>query len=118
MAIISSLLDGLQPEARHTVLASLIDQLRFPNRHTHYFSYVVLYLFVESAGEAIKEAIARILVERLIAHKPHPWGLLVTFVELVKNAHYKFWEYRFTFSSPEVQHLLRTLTQSCLKADV
>lgn len=117
MAIILGIIDSLQlAELRHMVISTLIDQLRFPNRHTHFFSYVVLYLFVESAGESVKEAITRILVERLVAHKPHPWGLLVTYVELVKNAHYKFWEYRFTFATPEVQHLLRTLTQTCLKA--
>lgn len=115
IAVLLGLLDSLQAELRHLLLATLVDQLRFPNRHTHYFSYVILYLFVESPGEAIKEAIARILVERLIAHKPHPWGLLVTFVELVKNAHYKFWEYRFTYATPEVQHLLRALAQTCLK---
>lgn len=115
MAIISGLIETLSSELRYIVLSTLIDQLRFPNRHTHYFSYVVLYLFVESSGEQVKEQISRILVERLIAHKPHPWGILVTFVELVKNAHYKFWEYRFANSNPEVQHILRTITQTCLK---
>jgi CCR4-NOT transcription complex subunit 1 len=119
MAILSGLLDALQaPESRYTLLAFLVDQLRFPNRHTHYFSYVILYLFVEPhTGEAVKDQITRILVERLLAHKPHPWGLLVTFVELVKNAHYRFWEYRFTRASPEVEHILRSIAQSCLSAD-
>ena len=28
------------------------------------------------------------LVERLIVHRPHPWGLLITFIELIKNPRY------------------------------
>jgi hypothetical protein len=32
-----------------------------------------------------------VLVERLIVHRPHPWGLLITFIELIKNPRYNFW---------------------------
>ena len=28
------------------------------------------------------------LLERLIVHRPHPWGLLITFIELIKNPRY------------------------------
>ena len=34
------------------------------------------------------------LLERLIVYRPHPWGLLVTFIELIKGEEYNFWEYR------------------------
>jgi CCR4-Not complex component, Not1 len=27
---------------------------------------------------------ARVLLERLIVNRPHPWGLLITFIELIK----------------------------------
>ena len=27
----------------------------------------------------------RVLIERLIVNKPHPWGLLNTFYELIRN---------------------------------
>ena len=33
----------------------------------------------------MQEQITRVLVERLIVHRPHPWGLLITFIELIKN---------------------------------
>ena len=33
----------------------------------------------------MQEAITRVLLERLIVHRPHPWGLLITFIELIKN---------------------------------
>jgi hypothetical protein len=26
----------------------------------------------------------RVLLERLIVNRPHPWGLLITFIELIK----------------------------------
>ena len=32
----------------------------------------------------------RVLLERLIVNRPHPWGLLITFIELVKNPRYAF----------------------------
>ncbi len=35
--------------------------------------------------QVVKEAITRVLLERLIVHRPHPWGLLITFIELIKN---------------------------------
>ena len=34
--------------------------------------------------EIIQEQITRVLLERLIVNKPHPWGLLITFIELIK----------------------------------
>ncbi len=36
----------------------------------------------------MQEAITRVLLERLIVHRPHPWGLLITFIELIKNPRY------------------------------
>ena len=40
--------------------------------HTHYFSCVVLALFGEADSEAVQEQITRVLLERLIVHRPHP----------------------------------------------
>merc|ERR1712210_6413 len=67
------------------------NQLRYPNSHTHYFSCCLLYLFAEANTEAIQEQITRVLLERLIVNRPHPWGLLITFIELIKNPTFKFW---------------------------
>ena len=40
--------------------------------HTHYFSCVLLALFGEAESEAVQEQITRVLLERLIVHRPHP----------------------------------------------
>lgn len=37
----------------------------------------------------IQEQITRVLLERLIVNRPHPWGLLITFIELIKVT---FWQ--------------------------
>jgi CCR4-NOT transcription complex subunit 1 len=69
---------------RYLLLSAIANHLRYPNKHTQYFSCVLLYLFTKASQEAVKEQIARVLVERLIVARPHPWGLLTTFIELIK----------------------------------
>ena len=80
----------LDPVGRYHFIGALTNQLRFPNNHTYYFSCVILKLFLDELPnqEAIQEQITRVLLERLIVNRPHPWGLLVTFIELVKNPMY------------------------------
>ncbi|KAF5190712.1 Ccr4-not transcription complex subunit [Thalictrum thalictroides] len=49
------------------------NQLCYPNNHTHYFSFVFLYLFADADKETIiQEQIMRVLLERLIVNRPHP----------------------------------------------
>lgn len=75
----------LDMEGRYLLMSAIANHLRYPNAHTHYFSCVLLWLFGESREELIQEQITRVLLERLIVHRPHPWGLLITFIELIKN---------------------------------
>ncbi|CAG4984058.1 unnamed protein product [Parnassius apollo] len=65
-------------EGRYLFLNAIANQLRYPNSHTHYFSCCLLYLFAEANSEAVQEQITRMLLERLIVNRPHPWGLLIT----------------------------------------
>jgi CCR4-Not complex component, Not1 len=41
--------------------------------------------FGSTSQEIVQEQITRVLLERLIVNRPHPWGLLITFIELIKN---------------------------------
>ncbi|KAG5626964.1 hypothetical protein H5410_012182, partial [Solanum commersonii] len=41
--------------------------------------------FTVNGQEMIQEQITRVLLERLIVNRPHPWGLLITFIELIKD---------------------------------
>lgn len=45
----------------------------------------------------------RVLLERLIVNRPHPWGLLITFIELIKNPAFKFWSHDFVHCAPEIE---------------
>ncbi|VVC94202.1 unnamed protein product, partial [Leptidea sinapis] len=90
-------------EGRYLFLNAIANQLRYPNSHTHYFSCCLLYLFAEANSEAVQEQITRMLLERLIVNRPHPWGLLITFIELIKNPAYKFWSHEFVHCAPEIE---------------
>ncbi|XP_028158928.1 CCR4-NOT transcription complex subunit 1 isoform X2 [Ostrinia furnacalis] len=92
-------------EGRYLFLNAIANQLRYPNSHTHYFSCCLLYLFAEANSEAVQEQITRMLLERLIVNRPHPWGLLITFIELIKNPIYKFWTHEFVHCAPEIEKL-------------
>lgn len=170
--IFQSLIGELDTEGRYLFLNAIANQLRYPNNHTHYFSFILLYLFAESNQvrisvgwyyigyllhfccsfqiyenilcfhqEIIQEQITRVLLERLIVNKPHPWGLLITFIELIKvkiifnlilflsflkqnvplrllmfmfqNPRYNFWNRSFIRCAPEIEKLFESVARSC-----
>jgi CCR4-NOT transcription complex subunit 1 len=49
---------------------------------------------------------SRVLLERLVANRPHPWGLLITFLELVRNPNLKLWSREFMSISPDVKRFV------------
>ncbi|XP_063227280.1 CCR4-NOT transcription complex subunit 1 isoform X2 [Bacillus rossius redtenbacheri] len=114
MDIFQNLAVDLDTEGRYLFLNAIANQLRYPNSHTHYFSCTLLYLFAEANTEAIQEQITRVLLERLIVNRPHPWGLLITFIELIKNPTYKFWNHEFVHCAPEIEKLFESVARSCM----
>ena len=101
--------------SRYNFLCAIANQLRYPNSHTHFFSYALLHLF--GTGQAdqhesdIPNQITRVLVERLIVHRPHPWGVIITLLELLKNGVYNLWEHEFVKASPEVSNMLSNILE-------
>jgi len=114
MELFRTLVSELDAEGRYYFLNAVANQLRFPNNHTHYFSVVLLYMFADAKKEPVQEQIIRVLMERLIANRPHPWGLLITFIELIKNPRYNFWQHGFVRCAPEIQRLFETVARSCM----
>ncbi|XP_048814269.1 CCR4-NOT transcription complex subunit 1 isoform X1 [Lagopus muta] len=114
MDIFQNLAVDLDTEGRYLFLNAIANQLRYPNSHTHYFSCTMLYLFAEANTEAIQEQITRVLLERLIVNRPHPWGLLITFIELIKNPAFKFWNHEFVHCAPEIEKLFQSVAQCCM----
>jgi CCR4-NOT transcription complex subunit 1 len=114
MDIFKWLANSLDMEGRYLFLNAIANQLRYPNNHTHYFSCVLLYLFMDAQHDVLKEQITRVLLERLIVNRPHPWGLLITFIELIKNPRYNFWNHSFTRCAPEIERLFESVARSCM----
>ncbi|KAI4693473.1 uncharacterized protein J4E88_001845 [Alternaria novae-zelandiae] len=111
--VIERLVKDFHPEARFHFISAIANQLRFPNTHTHFYSYTLLHLFGppndDSLALEIQETITRVLLERLLVHRPHPWGLIITLLEILKNPTYTFWDLPFVKAAPEVERLLNAL---------
>ena len=107
----------LHPEARYYFLSAVANQLRYPNSHTHYFSYALLHLFgndhADQQESDVRQQITRVLLERLIVHRPHPWGLIITLLELLKNQSYMFWDLPFIKAAPEVCNMFYYILSCC-----
>ena len=112
MEIFKLLMHALDAEGRHHVLNGMANQLRYPNSHTRYFMRLILTLFAEADNEYLKEQITRVLLERLIVHRPQPWGLLITFSDLIKNPRYAFWQCPFTKCAPEIEKVFESVARS------
>lgn len=109
VVLFSMLAHELSPEARYHLITSIVDQLRFPNSHTHYFSQLILDIWGIDPNDQeeteIRQQITRVLLGRLIGHWPQPWGLVLTCVELVKNNKYNFFDLPFIKAAPEVREM-------------
>lgn len=42
------------------------------------------------------------------------WGLLITFIELIKNPRYSFWKKAFTRGDSEVEKVFENIARSCI----
>jgi len=105
---------GFDSEGRYYLVNACANQLRFPNSHTWFFSTLLLHVFMHRSPlqEMIQEVITRVLAERLIITRPHPWGLLITFIEIVKNPKYQFWEKPFIRCTPDIERMFESVGQS------
>ena len=121
--VFNLLLGETDAEARYALLNAVVNQLRFPNAHTLFYSTLLLRgVFLQcqplpgalggahapgplpaATADVVREQLTRVLLERVIVHRPHPWGLLVTFIELIRNQGYAFWTHGFTRVSPEAE---------------
>lgn len=98
----------LNPEARACLLNSIVNELRYINAHTYFYSWMVIYMFSD-VDESIQEQISRILMERLQATGPHPWGLCITFRELLQNPKYSYAKKSFVLRNlQEIDLLMET----------
>ncbi|KAJ4305510.1 CCR4-NOT core subunit cdc39 [Kalmusia sp. IMI 367209] len=107
--LIERLARVLRPEAKFHFISAIANQLRWPNSHTQYFSCALLHLFGSPNNEEVQHTITRVFMERLLVHRQHPWGLIITLLEILKNRTYAFWDLPFVKAAPEVRSLLLEL---------
>lgn len=105
-ALLSMLVHELNPEARYYFLNSMVDQLRFPNSETHYFTQALLEIFGTDPNDQeesdIRNQIIRILLERTLGQWPQPWGIVLIIQELVKGEKYMFYDLPIFKTQPDV----------------
>lgn len=104
--LMAALMEHLSPEARYHLISAIANQLRYPNSHTLYFCHALFHLFRPGQNDQestdVQMQIIRVLMERFIVHRPHPWGLMVALLELVKNRQYGLWDLSFMKALPDV----------------
>mmetsp|Transcript_48325 Transcript_48325/g.35512 ORF Transcript_48325/g.35512 Transcript_48325/m.35512 type:complete len:169 (+) Transcript_48325:1565-2071(+) len=99
----------LNNETRFAFLNALVNELRYPNSHTYTYSCIILYLFNDANSESVQEQISRIMFERLQVNKPHPWGLMISFREMIQNPKFGFMQKPFIVNNlAAVNHLFAT----------
>lgn len=71
---------------RYYILFALANELRYPNTYTRWASAFIIHLFEDSETEDLtREIITRVLLERMCTIRPHPFGLVMTQVELLRR---------------------------------
>ena len=106
----------LNDETRLCFLNSIVNELRYPNNHTFYFSCIILWIYAEAGKEIIQEQITSIFFERLQTVGPYPWGLMISFRELIQNPKYKFMQKQYMLNHPAaVQNLFKTKLRNFLE---
>ncbi|KAK6457739.1 CCR4-Not complex component, Not1-domain-containing protein [Scheffersomyces xylosifermentans] len=117
VALLVDLMNYGSSEFKFHLINAIANQLRYPNSHTHWFIGIILHFFSSNsiwgspaAKATIQELITRVLLERRIVSKPHPWGLTIVFTELVKNGDYGFFDLPFVKdASPELKSIFDAL---------
>lgn len=112
--LLDRLAKTLQPEGRYYLLSSFFDQLRYPNTHSVFFSYLIQYFFGTDGGDPeIRDQIARILMERLGCNGPHPYFGFLLFLELHGVPKYQFWDLPSLSAMPDAKQVLTQIVKAC-----
>lgn len=80
----------------------------------------MLFLFVSTSRaeqpNSIPDRIGRVLLERIIVQRPHPFGLLVCFVELMEDQQYGFWHQPFAQAPGELHDIFLRVQKNIVRA--
>jgi CCR4-NOT transcription complex subunit 1 len=70
---------------RYLLLVAAIQQLRWTNSHTLWYSSLLIDTFRSTESEVVKEQVARVFLERLLVQRPHPFGMIYAFIKFLSQ---------------------------------
>lgn len=98
----------LPEDGVYALFFAMANQLRYPCSHTHFFASACLALFEECPPDKpVREIFTRVLLERVIVMRPYPWGVVVTFLELLRNEKYNFMSHKFISVDPAIEKIFQ-----------
>nr|CCC93372.1 putative regulator of transcription factor TFIID [Trypanosoma congolense IL3000] len=113
------LASSLDHKHRYYFICSCANHLRYPNCQTNFFVKVISNLFLPHRSiqnpmiqQCIQEQITRVAVEKTLIIQPHPWGVLSTFMELMRAPEYGFWEKSFISGTSFLESMFTKLRRS------
>src|SRR5258706_8197251 len=92
---------------RHHLVSAIALNLRYPSQHTFWFSAMLIHLFTEIKDDSFKEVTIKVLLERVLSHRPHPWGIIMTIIELLRDPKCDLMYSKFMTTFPEIIAILR-----------
>lgn len=102
-------------EMKYQIILSIVEQLRYPNIHTYWFSFVLMNMFKSDEWNdqklEVREIILRNFLKRIIVNKPHTWGVSVFFTQLINNNDISLLDLPFVQSVPEIKLILQQLVK-------
>jgi CCR4-NOT transcription complex subunit 1 len=104
---------GVEQNLLRGLSEAIVNQLRYPNTHTLFFLTLFVNMFLSAPTpddgsfdeNSLLEFLSRSLVERLVVHRPHAWGVIAAFLEMHKIGTAAFWDRPFVKDVPEVSFL-------------
>lgn len=104
------------PEGRYFWASALVNLLRFPSTHTLWTQNLIMALFgawgdrqLGQRASEVRNTIARALMERAVANRPHPWGVMATLGRLMRDTSSRFWKMPAIKASPDIEAVFSSM---------
>ncbi|GAA6009388.1 hypothetical protein JCM10207_003757 [Rhodosporidiobolus poonsookiae] len=83
--LLKAVIEEVEPEPRYYLLAACANHLRYPSAHTYWFASFLQDVFAETTSDEVREQVLRVILERQLATRPTPWGVLHVFSHIVRE---------------------------------
>ncbi|KAJ3434626.1 ccr4-not transcription complex subunit [Anaeramoeba flamelloides] len=101
----SDLLNSLDCEGKYYLISAIVNNLRYPNFQTQFSSLLIIKIFSFINDFDIRQIIIRVILERLVVYKPHPWGCIAVFLALFTENSCKEFTLSLISKNPQIENL-------------